>query len=188
MKIGFSNFFLLSYYCWLQIFWAVKTHKILPPRSSWRTWPRHSDQWSHATQFPRLEKMFDTRILLFAGQILSTQSNQFQPNILFILADDLGYADVSWNNAQMKTPVLQDLSASGIILDQFYAQPKCSPSRAALMTGKYPFRTSMQRGSIGDFRPTGKNHYKLSHYMPSPAQLITAQFFASFLRSEADKH
>ena len=130
--------------------------------------------------------MFDTRILLFAGQILSTQSNQLQPNILFILADDLGYSDVSWNNAQMKTPVLQDLSASGIILDQFYAQPKCSPSRAALMTGKYPFRTSMQRGSIGDFRPTGKNHCRLSQSKPSPAQLsflLPLLYRASFLRS-----
>ena len=42
-----------------------------------------------------------------------------------------------------------------MILDQYYAQPKCSPSRAALMTGLYPYKMSLQRGAIGDFRPMG---------------------------------
>ena len=78
-----------------------------------------------------------------------------KPNILFILGDDLGYADVSWNNPDMITPHLHKLASQGVILDQFYAQPKCSPSRAALLTGLYPYKMSMQRGSIGDFRPTG---------------------------------
>lgn len=78
-----------------------------------------------------------------------------KPNILYILADDLGWADVSWHNPVMLTPVLEGLARRGVILDNFYTQPKCSPSRAALMTGLYPYKTSMQRGSIGPFRPTG---------------------------------
>ena len=45
-----------------------------------------------------------------------------RPNILYILADDLGYADVSWNNPAMKTPNLEALARKGVILDQFYTQ------------------------------------------------------------------
>ena len=86
---------------------------------------------------------------------LKVSSRPSKPNILLIVADDLGFADVSWNNPKMKTPTLQRLASDGIILEQFYAQPKCSPSRAALLTGIYPYKMSMQRGSIGDFRPTG---------------------------------
>ena len=78
-----------------------------------------------------------------------------RPNLLYILADDLGWADVSWNNPSMITPNLEKLARKGVILDQFYSQPKCSPSRAALLTGLFPYKTSMQRGSIGSFRPTG---------------------------------
>ena len=44
------------------------------------------------------------------------------PNILYILADDLGYGDVSWNNPDMHTPALQRLAEAGVVLDQFYAQ------------------------------------------------------------------
>ena len=75
-----------------------------------------------------------------------------RPNLLYILADDLGWADVSWNNPSMITPNLEKLARKGVILDQFYSQPKCSPSRAALLTGLFPYKTSMQRGSIGSFR------------------------------------
>ena len=44
------------------------------------------------------------------------------PNILYILADDLGYGDVSWNNPDMHTPALQRLAEARVVLDQFYAQ------------------------------------------------------------------
>jgi len=90
--------------------------------------------------------------------LLLLQSNPglgSQPNFLYILADDLGWADVSWNNPDSLTPVLEGLAKEGVILNRFYTQPKCSPSRASLMTGLYPYKMSMQRGSIGPFRPTG---------------------------------
>ena len=47
----------------------------------------------------------------------------------------LGFGDVSWNNPEMITPNLERLAGQGVILNQYYTQPKCSPSRAALMTG-----------------------------------------------------
>ena len=58
-----------------------------------------------------------------------------QPHIVLILADDLGYNDVPWHNPTILSPHLHGLAKAGVILEQNYVQPKCAPSRAALMTG-----------------------------------------------------
>ena len=58
----------------------------------------------------------------------------------------LGISDVSWNNPSAPTPHLDSLAASpsGIILDNAYTLPVCTPSRAALMSGTYPFKLGLQ--------------------------------------------
>src|SRR5262245_2858581 len=63
-----------------------------------------------------------------------------RPNVLLILADDLGYGDLScYGAADLKTPNIDALVASGVRFDRFYANsPVCSPTRAALLTGRYP--------------------------------------------------
>ena len=99
--------------------------------------------------------MFLLLILLLVSNGNRVTSKPVKPNILYVLMDDLGFGDVSWNNPDMVTPNMERLGRRGVILDQFYTQPKCSPSRAALLTGLFPYKTSMQRGSIGSFRPTG---------------------------------
>src|SRR5262252_8843743 len=70
------------------------------------------------------------------------------PNIVYILADDLGWKDVGFHGSDMQTPNLDTLAATGARLEQFYAQPMCTPSRAALMTGRYPHRYGLQTGVI----------------------------------------
>ena len=68
-----------------------------------------------------------------------------KPNIVYIVADDLGWKDVGFNGAtDIKTPNLDKLAAGGAKLTQFYVQPMCTPTRAALMTGRYPFRYGLQ--------------------------------------------
>lgn len=65
------------------------------------------------------------------------------PNIVIILADDLGWRDVGFNESEIPTPVMDRLAREGITLNRFYVQPTCSPTRAALMTGKSPLRLGM---------------------------------------------
>ena len=72
-----------------------------------------------------------------------------RPHIVVIVADDLGYADCGFNGGtQIATPHLDRLAAAGTVFDSFYVQPVCSPTRAALMTGRYPIRYGLQVGVI----------------------------------------
>jgi hypothetical protein len=61
-----------------------------------------------------------------------------RPNILFVLADDLGWGDVGFHGSRASTPTLDQLARTGIELTNHYVTPQCSPTRAALMTGRYP--------------------------------------------------
>lgn len=72
-----------------------------------------------------------------------------RPNIVFLLADDLGYADCGFNGGtELRTPHLDRLASAGTVLESFYVQPVCSPTRAALMTGRFPMRHGLQVGVI----------------------------------------
>lgn len=71
-----------------------------------------------------------------------------RPHIVYILADDLGWADVGWHGGEIQTPNLDRLAAAGARLEQFYVQPVCTPTRAALFTGRYPMRYGLQVGVV----------------------------------------
>ena len=71
------------------------------------------------------------------------------PNILLIVADDLGYADVGFNGGTaIPTPHLDRLAATGLVLTDFRACPMCSPTRAGLLTGRWPLRFGMMRAVV----------------------------------------
>ena len=91
-------------------------------------------------------------LLLFLLQ--GTICEVIQPHVVYILADDLGWNEVSWNNPGFLTPNLERLASDGVLLNQSYVSPKCSPSRAALLSGFYPWRLGMQRGAIGKISHT----------------------------------
>jgi arylsulfatase A-like enzyme len=87
-------------------------------------------------------------LLLFAATLATiatpTQAAD-KPNIVYIVADDLGWKDVGFHGcADIKTPNIDKLAAEGTRLEQFYVQPMCTPTRAALMTGRYPLRYGLQ--------------------------------------------
>ena len=88
-------------------------------------------------------------ILLFAATAAGQLDSQ-PPDVLFILADDLGYNEVNFNNASrgIRTPHLDALASGGVILDSYYVQPICSPTRSALMTGRYPALLGTQANVI----------------------------------------
>lgn len=60
-----------------------------------------------------------------------------RPNIVLILADDLGFSDIGCYGAEIRTPNLDRLAAEGLRFTQFYNAARCCPSRAALLTGLY---------------------------------------------------
>lgn len=71
-----------------------------------------------------------------------------KPNVLYIVADDLGWKDIGYHGSDIKTPTLDRLAAEGVKLNQFYVQPMCTPTRACIMTGRYPFRYGLQTAVI----------------------------------------
>ena len=73
---------------------------------------------------------------------LSANTTNKKPNIIFILADDLGFAEIGcYGSDRYKTPNIDMLATEGIRFTHGYATPLCGPSRATLLTGRYPFRT-----------------------------------------------
>ena len=70
------------------------------------------------------------------------------PNVVILLADDLGRADLGFMGSDIRTPNLDRLAATGVRFDRFYACPVCSPTRAGLLTGRWPIRQGIMRTVI----------------------------------------
>lgn len=62
------------------------------------------------------------------------------PHLVFVLADDLGWHDVGFHGSRIRTPRLDALAAGGVLLDNYYTQPLCTPSRSQLLSGRYQVR------------------------------------------------
>ncbi|MEM6691396.1 MAG: arylsulfatase, partial [Planctomycetota bacterium] len=90
------------------------------------------------------------------------------PNIVHIIVDDLGWNDVGFHGSEIKTPAIDRLAAESVVLDRFYVTPICSPTRAGVLTGRYPFRFGIWDGVV---TPTKR------HGLP-PSELTTAELLA----------
>jgi len=65
------------------------------------------------------------------------------PHIVLVVIDDLGWSDVGFQGSVIHTPNINRLAAEGVILENYYVQPLCTPTRSTLMTGRYPIHTGI---------------------------------------------
>src|SRR6185369_17900173 len=93
-------------------------------------------------------------ILISCSQFSFAQKNNSRPNIIYMMADDLGYADLScYGRKDYQTPNLDKLCSQGVkFMNAYAAAPVCTPSRVAFMTGRYPARLT-----VGLFEPIAES-------------------------------
>jgi len=92
---------------------------------------------------------------VFMGHVLPGQKTK-KPNIIFILADDLGIGNIScYGSDQFKTPNIDKLASTGMRFTHGYTAPLCGPSRALILTGRQPFRTgTTNQDRVGKLEPS----------------------------------
>jgi arylsulfatase A-like enzyme len=102
-----------------------------------------------------------------------------RPNILLIVADDLGFSDLGAYGGEIRTPAVDGLAADGLRFTQFYNTARCSPSRASMLTGLHPHQTGI--GILtNDDRPTGYPG-SLNENCSTMAEILGDNGYATFL-------
>ena len=81
--------------------------------------------------------------LVLAGLIIGSQLKASRPNIVLIMADDMGYSDIGCYGGEIDTPNLNGLAQRGLRFTQFYNTGRCCPTRASLLTGLYPHQAGV---------------------------------------------
>ena len=142
----------------------------------------HAEQSPCRTYGPRRRWLALLAGLLVASPLADhTQAAQelSRPNILIIVADDLGFSDPACFGGEIQTPHLDRLAAGGVRLTRFYSAARCCPSRASILTGQYPHRVGLGHMTADLGRPgyTGR----LAPEARTIAQAIQSAGYRSFL-------
>lgn len=114
-----------------------------------------------------------------ATELRSSEKLPARPNVLIILADDLGFSDIGAFGSEIHTPSLNKLAKEGVIFNQFYNAGRCCPSRASLLTGLYP-----HQAGIGDMvQDKGTEAYQgyLSKHSATIAELLKPQGYQTIV-------
>ena len=110
--------------------------------------------------------------------VLASIAASRPPHIAFVVADDLGWNDVGFHGSkQVRTPHIDKLAAEGIVLDRYYVQHECSPSRASFLTGRHVAHTGIQAALVAghDKDMFGRPYGLLLEFSTMP-QLLKAHF------------
>jgi arylsulfatase A-like enzyme len=111
-----------------------------------------------------------------AGQVPASS----QPNVVLIVTDDVGYGDIgSYGARDVKTPSIDSLARDGVRLTDFYAAPQCTPTRAALISGRYQQRFRLEAALGGPKSPAGETGLPATGY--SLPQLLKNNGYATGL-------
>lgn len=108
-----------------------------------------------------------TRRKFFLTATAAAAQNAPRPNIVVFLADDLGWKDVGYHGGPEQTPNIDRLAKAGLRLEHFYAYPLCSPTRAALLTGRNPIRFGLAYSVVRPWAYYG---------LPATEELLPASF------------
>jgi arylsulfatase A-like enzyme len=127
-------------------------------------------------------KLFLLVTIIVNFQFSFAQKNNSKPNIIYMMADDMGYADLSsYGRKDYQTPNLDRLASQGTkFMNAYAAAPVCTPTRVAFMTGRYPARIK-----VGLYEPIAEGHKDslvgLSPEYPSIAHLLKNAGYETFL-------
>ncbi len=139
-------------------------------------------------------------LLIGYGRVDATEATTHKPNILIILADDLGFSDLGCYGGEIVTPNLDRLAQNGIRFTQFYNTARCWPTRAALMTGYYPQQVRMDppQGRVPQWtrtlpqllQPLGYHSYHAGkwHIMGVPRTCADGGFEHSYRLEDHDRN
>ena len=97
-----------------------------------------------------------------------------KPNVIVIMADDLGYSDLSCYGGEIETPNIDRLAAEGLRFTGFKNTARCAPSRASLLTGRYQHSVGVGRMTANDFKRPGYRG-QLSTASPTLAEIFKSQ-------------
>lgn len=118
------------------------------------------------------------------GSISAYSANPKQPNVLVIVADDLGFSDIQPFGGEISTPHLKKLAKEGAVLSNFHAGPTCSVTRSMLLTGNDSHQAGL--GSMAEFlQPEQKDQPgyegRLNHRVITLAEILKPEGYASFV-------
>ena len=124
----------------------------------------------------------------YAAEIQHGKESIKKPNILLIVADDMGYTDIGQSGGEIKTPNIDKLAQGGVTFTNFYNMARCWPSRAALLTGRYPHEVGMggemqytdDKGQQFPSEPTGPFQGYLSFDVPTIPEVLHTKGYKNY--------